>query len=100
MRVTSLGFRTDVALRGLEGAETTDRGDYLVVRTPGHPGFYWGHFLLLDPWPGPGRVPAGRARRAGVARRGRPRRGARGVPRRWPGSRTRHGAHLHRRAAA
>jgi hypothetical protein len=54
MRVTSLGFRTDVALRVLEGAETTDRGDYLVVRTPGNPGFYWGNFLLLGAWPGPG----------------------------------------------
>ncbi len=54
MRVTSLGFRTDVALRVLEGAEITDRGDYLVVRTPGNPGFYWGNFLLLGAWPGPG----------------------------------------------
>ena len=54
MRVTSLGFLTDVALRVLEGAETTDRGDYLVVRTPGNPGFYWGNFLLLGAWPGPG----------------------------------------------
>jgi GNAT superfamily N-acetyltransferase len=54
MRVTSLGFRTDVALRVLEGAETTDRGDYLVVRTPGNPGFYWGNFLLLGAWPAPG----------------------------------------------
>jgi GNAT superfamily N-acetyltransferase len=54
MRVTSLGFRTDVALRVLEGAETADRGDYLVVRTPGNPGFYWGNFLLLGGWPGPG----------------------------------------------
>jgi len=54
MRVTSLGFRTDVALRVLEGAETTDRGNYLVVRTADNPGFYWGNFLLLGAWPGPG----------------------------------------------
>jgi ribosomal protein S18 acetylase RimI-like enzyme len=54
MRVTSLGFLTDVALRVLEGAETTDRGDYLVVRTPDNPDFYWGNFLLLGAWPGPG----------------------------------------------
>jgi GNAT superfamily N-acetyltransferase len=54
MRVTSLGFRTDVALRVLEGAETTDHGDYLVVRTPGNPDFYWGNFLLLGAWPEPG----------------------------------------------
>ena len=54
MRVTSLGFRTDVALRVLEGAEVTDRGDYLVVRSPGNPDFWWGNFLLLAAWPGPG----------------------------------------------
>ena len=30
MQVTSLGFRTDLALRALEGAEVTDRGDYTV----------------------------------------------------------------------
>ena len=54
MRVTSLGFRTDVALRVLEGAGTTDRGDYLVIRTPDNPDFYWGNFLLLGAWPDPG----------------------------------------------
>ena len=54
MQVTSLGFQTDLALRVLEGAEITDRGDYLVVRTPDNPTFYWGNFLLLAGWPGPG----------------------------------------------
>ncbi len=54
MRVHSLGFRTDLALRVLEGAEVTDRGDYLVVRTADNPDFHWGNFLLLGGWPGPG----------------------------------------------
>jgi GNAT superfamily N-acetyltransferase len=54
MRVTSLGFQTDLALRVLEGAEITDRGDYLVVRIPDNPTFYWGNFLLLAGWPEPG----------------------------------------------
>ena len=54
MRIRSLGFRTDVALRVLEGAEVTDRGDYLVVRTPDNPDFWWGNFLLLARLPGPG----------------------------------------------
>src|SRR6266480_1080855 len=40
MRVTSLGFQTDLALRVLEGAEVTDRGDYLVVRCHGYGGPY------------------------------------------------------------
>ena len=54
MRVTSLGFRTDVTLRILEGAEVTDRGDHLVVRTPDNPDFWWGNFLLLARVPRPG----------------------------------------------
>jgi len=54
VRITSLGFLTDVALRVLEGAEVTDRGDHLVIRTPDNPGFWWGNFLLLAGLPGPG----------------------------------------------
>ena len=54
MRVTSLGFLTDVALRVAEGAEVTDRGDCLVVRSPDNPAFWWGNFLLLAAWPKPG----------------------------------------------
>jgi GNAT superfamily N-acetyltransferase len=54
VRVTSLGYLTDVALRVLEGAEVTDRGDYLVVRSPDNPDFWWGNFLLLAAWPEPG----------------------------------------------
>jgi hypothetical protein len=54
MRVQSLGFRTDLALRVLEGAEVADRGDYQVVRTAANPDFHWGNFLLLAGWPAPG----------------------------------------------
>jgi len=54
VRITSLGFRTDVALRVLEGAVATYRGDYLVIRTPDNPDFWWGNFLLLARLPGPG----------------------------------------------
>jgi ribosomal protein S18 acetylase RimI-like enzyme len=54
VRITSLGFRTDVALRVLEGAEVTDRGDCQVIRTPHNPDFWWGNFLLLAGVPGPG----------------------------------------------
>ena len=54
MRVTSLGFLTDVALRAGEGAEVADRGDYIVVRSPDNPDFWWGNFLLLAGWPVPG----------------------------------------------
>ena len=54
MPITSLGFRTDVALRVLEGAQVGERGDYLVVRTPDNPNYWWGNFLLLPRVPGPG----------------------------------------------
>jgi ribosomal protein S18 acetylase RimI-like enzyme len=54
VRIRSLGFRTDVALRVLEGAEVTDRADYLVIRTPDHRDYWWGNFLLLPSLPGPG----------------------------------------------
>jgi ribosomal protein S18 acetylase RimI-like enzyme len=56
MRVTSLGFRTDVMLRVAEGAQVTDRGDHLVIRTVGSPEYWWGNFLLLDRVPGPGEI--------------------------------------------
>jgi ribosomal protein S18 acetylase RimI-like enzyme len=49
VQVRSLGFRTDLMLRRLAGAEIVDRGDHLVVRTPHNPTFYWGNFLLIDP---------------------------------------------------
>jgi ribosomal protein S18 acetylase RimI-like enzyme len=45
--VTSLAYRTDLALRRLGGARVDDRGDHLVVRTPENPLFWWGNFLLL-----------------------------------------------------
>ncbi len=54
MRVTSLGYRTDLTLRVLEGSEVADRGDYLVVRSPGNPNYWWGNFLLLAAVPEPG----------------------------------------------
>ena len=56
MRITSLGLRTDVALRVLEGAEVIDRGDHLVIRSLDNPGFWWGNFLLLNAVPEAGTV--------------------------------------------
>jgi hypothetical protein len=54
VRVKSLGFRTDLALRALEGAQISDRGDYLVVRSPDNPDYWWGNFLLIRDPPGTG----------------------------------------------
>jgi GNAT superfamily N-acetyltransferase len=47
----SLGFRTDLALRVLEGSKLTEHPDCVVVRSPANPGFRWGNFLLLRGWP-------------------------------------------------
>ena len=56
MRITSLGFRTDIMLLTLQGSEVEDRGDHLVVRTPGNPEFWWGNFVLFRDIPGRGDV--------------------------------------------
>ncbi len=47
VEVRSLGYRTDLTILALEGSEVTDRGGYVVVRTPGNPAYWWGNFLLL-----------------------------------------------------
>lgn len=47
MDVTSLGFQTDLMVRALEGSEVIDHPDYVTVRSPANPEFWWGNFLLL-----------------------------------------------------
>ncbi len=51
MRVTSLGWQTDLALRELEGAEVVTGADHVLVRTPTLRDFRWGNFLLLPAAP-------------------------------------------------
>jgi ribosomal protein S18 acetylase RimI-like enzyme len=46
--VTSLAYRTDLALLEQGGSRLEDRGDHLVVRSPHNPTFWWGNFLLLE----------------------------------------------------
>jgi GNAT superfamily N-acetyltransferase len=49
MKVKSLAYRTDLLFPAFDG-EIVDRGEYLVIRTPANPRFYWGNFLLFrDP---------------------------------------------------
>jgi GNAT superfamily N-acetyltransferase len=47
MQVRSLGYQTDLIFPSYDG-EIIDRGDYLVIRTPTNPSFYWGNYLLFD----------------------------------------------------
>jgi GNAT superfamily N-acetyltransferase len=40
-------------IRVLEGSQVEDRGDYVVIRSPRNPTYWWGNFLLLAaPEPG------------------------------------------------
>jgi GNAT superfamily N-acetyltransferase len=47
VHVISLGFQTDLMVRALEGSEVIDHPDYVTVRSPANPEFWWGNFLLL-----------------------------------------------------
>jgi GNAT superfamily N-acetyltransferase len=53
MNVKSLAYRTDLIFPAFD-AEISDRGDYLVIRTPANPTFYWGNYLLFDQPPSEG----------------------------------------------
>lgn len=54
--IRSLGYRTDLMIRVLEGSQVEDRGTYLVIRSPQNPAFWWGNFLLLSAPPPPGQA--------------------------------------------
>jgi GNAT superfamily N-acetyltransferase len=45
-------------VRLLEGSRVDDRGDYLAVRSPHNPTYWWGNFLLLAAPPEPGQADA------------------------------------------
>jgi GNAT superfamily N-acetyltransferase len=59
VHVASLGFRTDLGINRLAGAGISSRGEYIVVRTPASPDYWWGNYVLL-----PGPLEPGRAERA------------------------------------
>ena len=44
---------TDLIFARFDG-QVIDRGNHLLVRTPGNPTFWWGNFLLFQHAPGPG----------------------------------------------
>lgn len=48
MRVSSLGFQTDLMVQRLEGSQVEDHGDHLVVRSPQEPGYWWGNAVVLS----------------------------------------------------
>jgi ribosomal protein S18 acetylase RimI-like enzyme len=57
MQIHSLGYRTDLIFARFDG-QVLERAEYLVIRTPGNPTFYWGNFLLFADPPGEGDLQA------------------------------------------
>jgi GNAT superfamily N-acetyltransferase len=53
--VRAVGLATELALAATRGS-VEDRGDYLVVRTPDDPGYYYGNLLVLPAAPQVGEV--------------------------------------------
>ena len=47
VRDLSPGWATDLAVLEHTGSTVEDRGDHLVVRTPGNPDFHWGNCLFV-----------------------------------------------------
>lgn len=41
------GWETDLAVLEQTGSVLDDRGDHLLVRSPGNPGFHWGNFVFV-----------------------------------------------------
>jgi GNAT superfamily N-acetyltransferase len=66
VNVASLGYRTDLMIRRMEGSEVIDCGDHIVVRSPARPAYWWGNFLLLAAAPEPRETAAWLARFAQV----------------------------------
>jgi GNAT superfamily N-acetyltransferase len=58
VHIRSLGYRTDLMIRLLEGSRVDDRGSYLAVRSPHNPTYWWGNFLLIAEPPEPGQAEA------------------------------------------
>lgn len=54
MEISSLAWRTDIAILERSGSTVTDCGTHLFVNTPDNPGFRWGNFMLLQQAPLPG----------------------------------------------
>lgn len=46
----NVGLSTDLEIARFEGL-VKDRGDYLVVETPGNPSYYWGNYLIFPKEP-------------------------------------------------
>ena len=62
MHLKSIGWKSELMVRHAAGSEIEDHGDWLVVRTPGSPSFWWGNYLLAPDPVKPGQAALWRAR--------------------------------------
>lgn len=53
LHLTSLARRTDLIFSRYNGT-VTDRGHYLVIKTPSNPGHHWGNFIIFESAPAKG----------------------------------------------
>jgi ribosomal protein S18 acetylase RimI-like enzyme len=53
VELRSLGLQTELIFHRFDG-EVTDRGDYLLIRTPSNPNYHWGNMLMFAGPPRPG----------------------------------------------
>ena len=53
MKLRSLGHRTDLIFARYDGV-VEDKGDYLVIRTPSNPDYWWGNYLMFSQPPAEG----------------------------------------------
>jgi len=48
LNLRSIGLRSDFMFHCPSVAEIADKGDFLAVKTPGHPDYFWGNYLVFD----------------------------------------------------
>lgn len=53
MKVNLLSHKTDLLVSEFAG-NITDKGDYLVIKTPLRPNFFWGNYIIFPEEPGDG----------------------------------------------
>jgi len=53
MNLQSLAIQTDLIFARYSG-EVYDRGNYMVVKTPSRPNYFWGNYLIMSERPGNG----------------------------------------------
>ncbi len=65
--IRSAALRTEIMFAELDGT-VVDRGEYIVVRTPSNPTFFWGNFIVFRDAPAPADLAPGGVRESQFAK--------------------------------